>query len=425
MLHTKTLEGLEHIELFNIEQEQILLGYLLSENNLRAMPKVNFLQAGDFYDQTHQQLWLEVLDFTNRGIAINPVMLSQKYQSMDKLGGKTYIMRLVGHYSDALNYRCMAENIRDLAKRREAVVKMHHALQNLYDFDKPAEETLGAANADFLKLADSGHRGDLITSKELAMQVGNSFDRELLCNPTGLNLLDEAMGGGLYAERSYCIAARPKNGKTTMLCTISQNLNDGGVKHLFIAAEMGMEQIHQRNIARKINRNSIAFLTNRKDPNFTHRVRKYAAQEEAGNTIYANKPGISFNELKRVIATCIAAKGIKGVILDYLQLVTGRPRGTNESEWQAEVAQWIAAYCREHGIWCLYAAQLNRDNEVRGSDGIRMAVDQLYRLSLNDEAYAHMDMLASRYTEFIHIGSEDFPALELKDCGPYFEVRNA
>src|SRR5262249_15203950 len=146
--------------------------------------------------------------------------------------------------------------------------------------------------------------------------------------PTGLAALDEAIGGGLIAGKLYGISARKKVGKTVLLGTLSHNLARAGVSHLFIALEMSPEEIEQRNAARELGINSIAFL---KEPtkDLARRVAEYAC--DLGETaFYESAPGATLDEVRRMVSRAVVQHGIKGVILDYWQLVAGKAR--NETE---------------------------------------------------------------------------------------------
>jgi len=122
-----------------------------------------------------------------------------------------------------------------------------------------------------------------------------------------------------------------------------------------------------------------------------------------------------------VVNTAVMTLGIKGFFLDYLQLVKGCPRGMSEAKHLEDVAQWIADICKEHKIFAVYAAQLNREGEVRGSDGAIMAADAVYYLRKNQETHlAYMECRVSRYFESSDIGTEGCPALKMDMHGPHY-----
>lgn len=120
-----------------------------------------------------------------------------------------------------------------------------------------------------------------------------------------------------------------------------------------------------------------------------------------------------------------------GIIIDYFQLVRKEDSRESDAAFGARCAQRIAQMVKKFpNIWVLTAAQLNRDGEVRGSDGLRMACDVLFMLETTEfgdpeggtQIEAWLKMSASRYTPYRDIGSEQQPAYRLrKDIGPYYE----
>ena len=209
-------------------------------------------------------------------------------------------------------------------------------------------------------------------------------------------------------------------GKTVLLGTISYNLNKASVPHLFIAAEMGAMQIHQRQMARSMMEHTNSFIFKRRDSKFISKAILQAG-EEGSQGLYLDAPAISFERLKQVLGYAVSKHGIKGLILDYIQLVTGKPKGESDAAFIGEVAQWLAAFCGRNDIWLLSVAQLNRDGDILGSGGIKRAADQIYHIKKNTGDGVYLECDKSRYTMQNHVGSESYPAFRLNKFGAFFE----
>lgn len=242
---------------------------------------------------------------------------------------------------------------------------------------------------------------------------------------TGLFLLDEAMGGGLHAGYTYGICARKKVGKTVMAGTISHNLNMAGVRHGFICGEMGPKQIEQRRLARVMDTNPVSFVGEMaKREGWRQNVERVIANQPQ-NIFYRNAPGLTFEKLRQMVITLLYRDKVEGIILDYLQLVGGKPGNKSTAEHLDEVAQWIADFGRKHGIWMIVVAQINQDGNTRGGEGLRLACDQCYQLHRDnvDIGDAYMEMMDTRYTPWRDVGTAESPALFMKPNGPYFEEK--
>jgi replicative DNA helicase len=237
---------------------------------------------------------------------------------------------------------------------------------------------------------------------------------------TGLRLLDEAMEGGLYANKSYAFCARKKMGKTMLAATISANLNNSGVKHLFICGEMSPEEILQRMLCRELRVESSEFRLNKK--NLSKRIEQLEIKD---NLFFRNAPGLTFDELKHILDHAVIKLGVKGVILDYWQLVGGKKPSKSTAEHLDEVAQYLADYSRQKGLFNITFAQINQEGNTRGGEGIRLAFDQVYDIKApeNDPSTSvrYLEMMETRYTQWQDIGSESSPRFKIVKDGLFFE----
>jgi len=143
------------------------------------------------------------------------------------------------------------------------------------------------------------------------------------------------------------------------------------------------------------------------------------------NVIYRNAPALTFDELKQCLDESVSKFKIKGLILDYWQLVGGKPKSKSNSEHLDEVAQWIADYCRKKDLFSIVFAQINQEGNTRGGEGIRLAFDQVYELKAPKDDPSRsgrwLEMRDTRYTKWINIGSDETSKLFLQEKGLYFQ----
>lgn len=250
---------------------------------------------------------------------------------------------------------------------------------------------------------------------------------------TGLPKLDDAMAGGLYAGHLYCFGARMKYGKSALLGTISYNLNEAEVPHLFLALEMSSREVELRHIARYSQKNTTALKRmgwksmSDLSADYLHNTKH--------NIRYEDYPGPSLEQLKSMIYNCLIRHEIKGVIIDYSQKVKKGPSMTFD-EHLGELGAWLADVAEQENIFVVTAAQTNqgvkglwKGKEVKtegntyGGEGIRRACYQYYEIE-RIENYAYLRMRDSRYTRLMDVGDEFSPAFELQSDGVYFTERS-
>ena len=395
------------VVLADLEVERRLLGAMIVDNGL--VERLG-LPATDFHDESHRAIWEGAERIIERGELVSVAVLAAALPAM-----KNYIARLPELAVRGAAAIDCARTVRDFAARRRIAALAAELQERAGDTGASAEEIMADAMAKLsaVPVGKEAQPKHLVAEAVLA-----DLDRPTEIFPTGLAPLDEAMGGGLIAGRLYGIGARKKVGKSLLLGTISHNLNRARVPHLFVTLEMSAKEIEQRNIGREQGFNAIRFLT-RDLPDLHRRVGEYAATVPRF-AVYEHAPGATFGTLRSIIGRA-RLKGIKGVVLDYLQLVGGKGRNETEEYHHRRVAQWLADMGRQTGLWVLVAAQLNQDDNVRGGEGLRLACDQYYSLHRNKgETGAWLEMEETRYTLYQSVGTETLPALWLRKHGPHF-----
>jgi replicative DNA helicase len=408
MTHNDESHETETVTLADLEAERSLLGAVLADNGL--MERLD-IRPPDFYDQAHRGLWESARSIIHRGDGLSVAVLAAAHPKMQRYVAQLGTSKQSGSPTD------WARTVRDFAARRRLVEFAETLHERAGDTSIPAEEIIADATG---KLASVPIGAEPVDKRRVAESVLEDLTRPVEIFPTGLAPLDEIMGGGLIAGKLYGLAARKKAGKTNLLGTISHNLNHAKVRHLFVAMEMGAKQIEQRNIARQMGFNAIKFLT-RDMHDLERRVADYVATVPSF-TLYEHRPGANFNTLRGLIGRA-RLKGIKGVILDYLQLVAGKKANETEEYHHRAVAQWLANIATETGLWVLIAAQLNQEGNTRGGEGLRLACDQYLVLHRQeDQPEAWIEMQESRYTLYANAGSEAAPAIWLRSPGPHFST---
>jgi len=400
--------------MINLEVEGIVLGCLINNNSL--FYKLDRLDESLFNTDLNKGLYSYIKIQIEKGDGVTPQHFDGKYTGDELAQITEYLMSSVG----ILDVQVYINLLHDIAKK----VKFYEIIKEAQSDDGiDIYDTINELN----KIIDDPSTNSKIrTANTLFKDIMEATKTSTPCYSTGFTKLDYAMKGGVYSKKFYCFAARQKVGKTICLASISHNLGKGQVPHLFIAAEMGAEEIGQRLLAHDMGVNSVAF--NNDEQKATKKFQEKLADvitQSKSKTIYVDSASIDFNRLKSlIISTCRKYK-LKGVVLDYMQIVTGKNKGESEAEFQGRVAQGLAEICKREDIFIVTAAQLNRDGELRGSDGIRNAVDQLYYLhkakSYDDVQKRYFTMEASRYTIQEDIGAEDAPSFLIDKHGPYLK----
>lgn len=256
-----------------------------------------------------------------------------------------------------------------------------------------------------------------ITQEDIQTQIVDTLQSPKEITPIhGMPKLTELMAGGFVQGYTYGFCGAEKAGKTTLAHSISYGIKH---PHLYVALEMGAAQIEQRNIARQAGVNSLAFL---EKPEVM--IEKTKAYKSPSGVCYLDAPGIHIDDLLYEITKAKHQYGIKGAIIDYWQLITGEQSYGTEEKHLRHVAQSLANYARKNNIWLLVLAQMNKEGQLFGGNGLRKACDMLFMIEHCHEGlplgrWLRMD--ASRYTYLKDLGTEQVQGLSLDNVvGPHF-----
>jgi len=388
--------------------EQQIIGTLICHPV--AIKHVESLRGSHFQVDIYADLFDDIFKQIASTGAVNIASLTQN---------PSVVAACVSASSSLVNIGTLADKVIELANRKSLIESCQSIAADLVgggDVGKALSDLKSASELVSLSGSSKFHNAHVV-AENIAVQM----KVDLPCTPTGLSRLDSALGGGFYEGKAYGFAARKKVGKTILASTVSYNLNEAGLPHLFICGEMGENEVHQRCLARKMNVYPSAFRS--KDRHLLAGKVIETARSMQKNAIYYDRPGITFEELKNAVGLAKVRYDIKGFILDYWQLVGGKPKGLTQAEHSGDVAQWIADICRKLGIWAMVMAQINQDGNTRGGEGIRLSFDQVYQIHRKDlsQPQAWFEMMDTRYTGWCNVGSETVPGLMMNEKGPFFE----
>ncbi len=396
----------------NLEAEQVVLGSILAENNKLFKSE---LTSDDFAEPIHKVIFERILEHYTKGVIANPVTLKDLITADTDIGA--YLLR-IRQMADVINFNSYCFTIKELSSKRRFISTLEAKLEEvranpLIDIKDAVEglehDLIGIqSNASEYRITTFGK-----VLEEIADEVQNYS--KAATTPTGFSRLDLAMNGGLERGLTYCVAARPKAGKTMLKGSVANNLRKANVPFLFIAAEMGRKQIAKRMIGADTNIRINEM--NKHNLEYTQYLTREMHQNK--NMHFVDAPRISLEALRLVVTNAVKTRGIEGFVLDYLQLVTGKDSKTTIAEHQENVAQTIAEICKKENIWCLYSCQINRGGEVRNGDGIMMACDWLYEITpcgvtgAEESTMIYLKHLATRNFKATDIGDEENPAFKL------------
>ncbi|HTT49342.1 MAG TPA: replicative DNA helicase [Pseudolabrys sp.] len=376
----------------NIEAEQALLGAILVNNE--AFYRVSdFLNPEHFFEPIHQKIYQLVRDLIRAGKVATPVTLKTFIGTDVDIGGMTvsqYLARVAAEATTIINAEDYGHTIYDLAIRRALIIVGEDMVNVAYDapVDFSPRNQIEDAERRLYELAETGRYDggfqrfaqSLTTAIDMA---AHAFQRDgkLSGVATGLDDLDRMMGG-LQPSDLIILAGRPGMGKSALATNIGYNIArawrgevradghtvtaNGGIVGFF-SLEMSAEQLATRIIAEQTGIPSNQIRRGGISEAEFERIKDHSIELQNLPFFVDQTGGLSVAQLAARARRLKRQKGLDLLIIDYLQLLQGSTRRSQDNRVQeiTEITTKLKALAKELNVPILALSQLSRQVESR------------------------------------------------------------
>lgn len=386
--------------------EAIVLGKMLTEWG-ECVEYREQISPDTFYITKHQEIYRAILSVADRGEQVDIMTVLNECMKLGYKVNPVDMAVLTKDYSPSI-----AEHVAILVEKqkRRKFFEIGALLQsNAFSEINDINDVLADVR-DRLDNIVSSNRDNVSTIRDAIEAVDKVISKnltgacELTGDPTGFSVLDKR-SGGLQTSDLIIIAADTSMGKTSLAIKMAMNC---GCPVAFYSMEMKKEQIAARMISIASGVSSNEILYSRLDSGKIQRIDKGIAKI-SGKPIYFDDRGTS--NIETILSSIRMMKikyGIKGVVVDYLQILNVNMKSSNKEQQMGDVARRLKNIAKELDIWVIALSQLSRDNQnpaptlsrLRDSGQIAEAADMVM-LIYRPEVYG------KRYTD-------DFSSKEVK-----------
>lgn len=385
----------------NPDAERSVLGAVLHEN-LSLGAVLEIIEAGDFYNDAHKKIFSAIVDMADRNEPADLITVSNALRDqgrLEQIGGTAYLSGLVDDVASAANVAHYARIVKEKAIDRAIIAAASQMLDAAYSPMKDTTEAVNDAQRTILNLAVTRKKSTVHAARDIAKRTFSAIEERckqgdsLTGLSTGLRKLDE-LTLGLQAGELFIIAARPGMGKTALAIGIARHVAQEGTPVLFFSAEMPADTLMVRMLSGSTGIDSHQL---RRGAIFGDAWGKLARAAEAiGSIPLFIDDGVDVTpvELRATARRFKAEKGIRLLIVDYMQLMRAGGKFETREREVAEISRTLKGIARELSIPVVGLSQLNRKIE----DRIRK-VPQLSDLRESGAIEQDADVIAFIYRE--------------------------
>jgi len=351
------------------EAEQGVLGAVLCDN--RAWDRVaDLLVEADFYSLAHREAFAAIGRLIVSGHPADAITVSDELRQTPAAGGAdlAYLNDLAQSVPSAANARRYAEVVRKHAARRALIATLDEGLLAA----REAPDVGGAVDEISTKLGQL-QLGRLTAAPrsiaEIAIERIQHYEAlergEVVAGwPSHIPALDARLNGGLRPGSLYILAARPSVGKSSFAQRLGLGLAADGLPTLFLSMEMSAAEVADRGVASSGRVSYSALLTGRMGHDDW--LRATEAMEHLARLPFRvdDEPALT---LRAIRAKAKSIRGLKVLVVDYLQLCASQRRDGNRNTEIEEISRGLKTLAKELGVAVIALAQLNRDVEKRAT----------------------------------------------------------
>ncbi|MBK8467711.1 MAG: replicative DNA helicase [Chloracidobacterium sp.] len=359
------------------DAEEALLGSVLI--NPECYYDLNFLAPDDFYIHSNKWVWEAYSKLNDSRQPIDFLTVSEELERAGKLaeiGGSAYLTTLINKVPSSLNSESYARIIEGCSARRKMISAANKIATAAYNEQMTIAEAREIANREITS-ASEDRRND--EKESFVRAMSRVYDRAVLNaerTAKGLPIVTGIKTGlidldiqllGVENEESVLIAARPGQGKTSLLFDIARHNVLRESKNVAVfSLEMSDEEVARRFLAQEAEVDSTKIKTGTMDQlewsRFTNAMELY---ENSGQIFLSDVRGLTPAALRAKCLKLQRMYGIDLVVVDYLQLMSPGIRVENRNREVAYISRQIKLLTGELKVPIFSAVQMSRGVEGR------------------------------------------------------------
>ncbi|MBO1364156.1 replicative DNA helicase [Prevotella sp. A2931] len=404
-----------HLQPQAAEIEKIVLGALMIDKDAFSMVS-ELLVPETFYEPRNQKIYdaIRTLNMRENPVDVATVIDQlQKNGVLENVGGPAYVVELSSHVASSAHIEYHAHILAQKYLARQLISFSSRIETKAFDETVDVDELMQEAEGSLFEISQKNMKQDytqidpVIQQAVEILQNASQNSGGLTGIPTGYTKLDE-MTSGWQKSDLVIIAGRPAMGKTSFALSIAKNIAvDYHEPIAFFSLEMNNVQLVNRLISNTCEIAGNKILNGQLTPDEWERLDKNL-RKLTGTPLYIDDtPGLSVFELRTKARRLVREKGVKIIMIDYLQLMNanGMKFGSRQEE-VSTISRSLKGLAKELDIPILALSQLNRTVENReGLEGKRPQLSDL-RESGAIEQDADMVLFVHR-PEYYHIFTDE------------------
>ncbi|MBR1428449.1 MAG: replicative DNA helicase [Prevotella sp.] len=389
-----------HLQPQATDIERVVLGALMIDKDAFSVVS-EILTPETFYEPRNQKIYhaIQTLSLAEKPVDIMTVIEELKREStLEEVGGPAYIIELSSHVVSSAHIEYHSRILKQKHMARQLITYASVIEGKAFDEGVDVDELMQEAEAKLFELSQKNMRQDYLQIDPILTQAVDILQKAaantggLTGIATGYTKLDD-MTAGWQPSDLVIIAGRPAMGKTAFALSLAKNIAvDYQVPTAFFSLEMNNVQLVNRLISNVCEISGKKILNGQLDDEEWKRLDRNIRSLQGAPIYIDDTPGMSIFELRTKARRLVREKGVKIIMIDYLQLMNANgARFGSRQEEVSTISRSLKTLAKELNIPILALSQLNRTVENR--DGIEGKRPQLSDLRESGAIEQDADMV--------------------------------
>jgi len=361
----------------NVDAERFVLGSILLDDAF-YIQAAGTLEAGDFSLEKHRRIFKRMGDLHERGERIDRITVANelmKFNELESCDGLSYLVSLDDGLPQMPNVDSYVKLVKDAAVLRSIIFAAQHMMNRAAMAEEAPEEILAGAEETLLKLGEAQVKTGLLKPDQIlqAYEGGISAfldpSKRIKGISTGFIKLDE-ITSGLHGGDLFILAGRPSMGKTAFALNIAQHVAMRMKQTAAVfSLEMSKESLLTRMLCAAARVDSQRFRSGYLTQEERRKLNAALAELVESPLYIDDTAGLHLMDMHAKLRRLKSERGKIGlVVVDYLQLMSGRGRYENRNQEVSALSRGLKLLAKELNVPMLVLSQLSRAVETRQGD---------------------------------------------------------
>lgn len=356
-----------------VEVERSVLGAMLLSKEA-IVEAVEILDETCFYRDAHRRVFQAIASLFDRDEPADQVTVAEELRrrkQLDEIGGASFVASLASGVATAANVNYHSRLVLEKALLRKMINLASQTATECYEGMDDVFTILDNAEQRIFSLSERRLGRTFLPLDEILRETLDELEKAhrregtISGVPSGYGKLDEMLVG-FQPSDLVVLAARPSMGKTALALNMARN---AAVLHkqpvAIFSLEMSNRQLAQRLLCAEASVDSHKVRSHRLPDTDWGRLSSAVGRLAEAPIFIDDTPALGVFEMRAKARRLQVEHGIKLVIVDYLQLMSGPPRSENRQQEISFISRSLKALAKELNVPVLALSQLSRAVESR------------------------------------------------------------